>query len=736
MTTTQTSRTSLAGQSRASFTRRPTAIAAQITVAFACAAAQAQTTTPATTDQTLPTVRVSAQADSDKYGAKRTTSAVKTDTAVLDTPQAITVITEALIKDQAMRSMADVTRYVPGIGMANGEGNRDSPVFRGSNSASGDFYIDGVRDDVEYYRDLYNVERVEALTGPNAMIFGRGGSGGVINRVIKQADGRSVRAFDLTLGSYKNRRLTADVGQAINEMAAFRVTAMAEDSGGYQRDMYVKRKGVNPTVSLRAGKNTNIVLGFEHYEDERPTDRGVPSRNGRPLDLPVNAFFGDPNTAGRLTTLRSDAVTALIDHDFGSGAHLTNRTRYTDYNKFYQNYNAGAVNAAGTLVPISAYNNHQWRKNFFNQTDLTFDVNAGGVKHRILTGLELGQQDTDYLRMTGKFTNGTSTSINVPLATPDLPLPTTYVLGGSSSDRDGKSKAKIAGVYVQDQIELSPQWQLIAGVRYDRFKLDYHNNATSGILAPTPSAPADLSSSDNLVSPRAGVIFKPFATVSLYANYSVATFPRGGDQLSSLTNVNKGLKPEKFTNYELGGKWEINPDLLATAAIYKLERNNVAVMNPATGIADQLVDGARTYGVELGIVGKVTRDWNINGGYAYQDAKLSATASATALNGATVQNVPKSTFALWNRYDFSSAFGAGLGVIRRGDSFTSTSNTVVLPAYTRVDAALFYAINPNYKVQLNVENLTDKKYYAYANGDNNITPGSPRAFKLVFSAKY
>ncbi|MDY0743963.1 TonB-dependent siderophore receptor [Paucibacter sp. R3-3] len=723
-----------------SFPTRPTSTAVQALIAVAAfahlAPAAAQTAPAAPDNKTLPTVRVSADAENDKYTVKSISSAVKTDTALLDTPQTVTVITEALIKDQAMQSMADVTRYVPGIGMANGEGNRDSPVFRGSNSASGDFYIDGVRDDVEYYRDLYNVERVEALTGPNAMIFGRGGSGGVINRVTKQANWRTVRAADLTLGSYKNRRLTADVGQALNDTVAFRVTGMAEDSGGYQRDFSLKRSGINPTVAIRADRNTSIVLGFEHFNDERTTDRGIPSRNGRPLDLPVDAFFGDPNPDGRQTRLKSNAVTGVIDHDFGGGVHLTNKTRYTDYDKFYQNYNAGAVNAAGTLVPISAYNNHQWRKNFFNQTDVTFDVVSGSVKHKILVGMELGQQDTDYLRMTGKFNNGTVTSINVPLATPDGPLPTTYVLGGSTADRDGKSKAKIAGFYAQDQIELSPQWQLIAGLRYDSFKLSYHNNVTTGILAPTATAPANLSSDDKLLSPRAGVLFKAMPSLSLYANYSIASFPRGGDQLSSLTNVNQGLKPEKFVNTEFGAKWEIKPDLLATLAVYKLDRKNVAVTNPATGIADQLVDGARTYGVELGIGGNVTRDWSINGGYAYQDAKLKATASATALAGATVQNVPRNTFSLWNRYDFNSSLGAGLGVIRRGDSFTSTSNAVVLPAYTRVDAALFYAINTNYKVQLNVENLTDKKYYAVANGDNNITPGSPRAFKVMMSVKY
>jgi catecholate siderophore receptor len=216
----------------------------------------------------------------------------------------------------------------------------------------------------------------------------------------------------------------------------------------------------------------------------------------------------------------------------------------------------------------------------------------------------------------------------------------------------------------------------------------------------------------------------------------VASFPRGGDQLSSLTSVNRGLEPEKFVNLEAGAKWEARPGLLATLAVYRLTRKNVAVANPATGIADRLVDGARTYGAEVGLAGRITRAWNVNGGYAYQDARLTATASATAQNGAVVQNVPRNSFALWNRYDVTPSLGAGLGVIRRGDSFTSTANTVVMPAYTRIDAALFYAVAPNCQLQLNVENLADRKYYAYANGDNNITPGSPRAFRVTLRTAF
>ncbi|MYM27981.1 TonB-dependent siderophore receptor [Duganella sp. CY15W] len=711
----------------------PLALMLQLT--FTGALAHAADADQQRADAALPSVTVTGQTEADAYLVKRTSAGTKTDTAVRDLPQTVTIINQALIKDLSMQSMADVARYVPGIGMANGEGNRDAPIFRGSSNASGDFYIDGVRDDVEYYRDLYNVDQVEALTGPNAMVFGRGGSGGVINRVTKQANfGPSVRAADLTLGSYQNRRLTVDIGQAINDTLVLRVTGLMEDSEGYQRNAKVKRSGINPTLAIRVSNDTSVVLGLEHFEDRRAADRGVPSLNGVPMNLPVDAFFGDASADSRPTSVNANAFSSVIEHSFGNGIHLSNKTRYTDYNKFYQNYNAGVVNAQAGTVPISAYNNHQWRKNLFNQTDLTTDLNAGGIKHKILAGLELGKQDTDYLRMTGLFSKG-GTSIDVPLARPDGSLPVNYVLGGGSADRDGYSTAKIAGVYFQDQIEIDPQWQLIAGLRYDNFKLDYHNNIAAGLRA-VPASAANLSSSDNLVSPRFGVVYKPVPAATVYANYSVASFPRGGDQLSSLNSVNQGLKPEKFTNYEIGAKLEINPDLLATLAVYRLNRNNVAVTNPATGIADRLVDGQRTNGVEIGINGKVTRHWSINGGYAHQDAKLLATASATALNGAIIGMVPKNTLSLWNRYDFTQALAAGVGLVRRSDMFASTSNTVVLPSYTRVDAALFYTISANYKLQLNVENLTDKKYYLYANGDNNITPGSPRAYRVSLHASF
>ncbi|WDZ97253.1 TonB-dependent siderophore receptor [Herbaspirillum sp. WKF16] len=663
------------------------------------------------------------------YVARNTSTATKSDTPIRDIPQTVSVITHDSIRDQAMQSMADAMRYVPGIGMANGEGNRDSPIIRGNNASSGDFYIDGIRDDVEYYRDLYNTDRVEALTGPNAMIFGRGGSGGVINRVTKKADWSNSKELSVTYGSYNNRRVTADIDHAVNDDVAVRVAAMYENSDGYQKNFNLERLGINPTVSIKAGPDTLITLGYEHYQDDRVADRGIPSLRGRPYDTDVSTFFGDPRADRRPISLKTDSVNAIISHDFGAGVKLTNQTRFMAYDKFYQNYNAGAVNLTTGAVPVTAYNNHQWRRNLFNQTDLNFDLSTGDIKHRMLVGMELGQQNTDYFRTTGVFANGTTTG-SVNLANPSANLPVNYVLGASASDRDATSNANIFGLYVQDQMELSKQFQIIGGVRFDRFSLDYHNRNRAVI------AGGDLSSSDNLVSPRLGFVFKPVEAVSLYANYSVAYFPRGGDQLSSLSNVNQGLKPEKFTNYEVGAKWEIRPDLLGTVALYRLKRNNVAVTNPLTGIADQLTDGQKTDGVELGLSGYVSSQWSIKGGYAYQDSKLTATTSGTAQNGAVAAMVPKHTFSLWNRYDFTPQWGAALGIIHVADQFASTSNLVKLPSYTRYDGAVYFVLNKDTQIQLNIENITDKKYWTNANGDNNITPGAPRLVRLGLTTRF
>ncbi len=427
---------------------------------------------PPATD--LDTIEVIGKVDYG-YVQKRSTSATKTDTDLQDVPQSITVITQDLIKDQAMQNLADVIRYVPGATMAQGEGNRDTPVLRG-NSSTADMFVDGMRDDTQYFRDLYNIERVEVLKGPNAMIFGRGGTGGVINRVSKQADWETVRDLDLQLGSWNKRRVAGDFGQAISDDAAFRVTGMFEDSESYRDDYEARALGHQPDLCVRPGREHRVTLGYEHFEDERVADRGVPSSPARAVrSTDPSTFFGDPDRSP--VTADVDAFTALVDHDFGNGLTLRNRTRIADYDKFYQNvYAGGAISFAGgrgrhlapTTTPPSARTS--------STRPISLDVERCDQAHaavRRRVGPPGNRQPAqDRLLPVRRVRRAPRAASRSRIRA----TPARWSSARLPSDADNHTVADVAAVYVQDQIEFSPQWQAILGLRYDRFVVDFRNN--------------------------------------------------------------------------------------------------------------------------------------------------------------------------------------------------------------------------------------------------------------------
>jgi len=648
----------------------------------------------------------------------RSVTATRTDTPLRDVPQAVAIVSAGAIAEQGMRSMADVVRYLPGVGMAQGEGNRDTPVLRG-NSSTADFFVDGVRDDVQYFRDVYNVERVEALMGPNAMVFGRGGAGGVINRVTRQAGPVPAGETTLQLGTFGDRRATADVGRSLTSALAARVTGMYESADSYRDGVSLERYGVNPTLALSAGPATTIRLGYEHFHDRRTADRGVSSFQGRPLDVAPETFFGDPDASESNATVNS--VTAGIDHRFAALV-VRSRLRYADYDKFYQNVFPGAVNTAGTHVALSAYNNQTDRRNLFSQTDVEFSARTGGVQHRLLAGVELGRQETDNERLTGYW--GSATSLSVPLTDPRTSRPATY--RASATDANNHGVATTAAAYLQDQVEITRYLEAVLGLRYERLDVDFRNNRTG----------ETMTSSDSPVAPRAALIVKPADAVSVYTSYGVTYLPRAGEQLSSLSLTNRSLDPERFVNYEVGAKWDPTPHLSATAAVYRLDRTNVAVPDPADPARSLLVDGQRCKGVELGVTGRVIRRWAVLAAYAYQEGEITQSLSATAQAGARPAQLPAHTVSVWNRYDLGDRLGAGVGVIHRGSIFTSTDNTVALPGFTRVDGAVFTTLSRRLRAQLNVENLFGVRYYASAHSNTNIMPGAPRSARVSLTALF
>jgi catecholate siderophore receptor len=402
--------------------------------------------------------------------------------------------------------------------------------------------------------------------------------------------------------------------------------------------------------------------------------------------------------------------------------NLRNRTQFGDYDRSYQNYVAGAVTADKTRDSISAYNNATKRKNLFNQTDLTFSLTTGRVRHNFLFGTEAGRQLTDNFRNTGFF-NNTATSILAPLNNPVIGTPVTF--RQSATDADNHLKANLAAAYAQDQIELSRYVQVVAGLRFDYFDLQFHNNRNGD----------NLRRIDRLVSPRVGVVVKPVLPLSIYANYSVAYLPSSGDQFSSLTTITQQVKPEKFTNYEIGAKWDVRRYLTLTTAVYRQNRANTRATDPNNPTAIVQTGSQRTDGFEIGINGSLTRSWIIAGGYANQNAFItSATTAARA--GAKVAMVPRNTFSLWNNYRFNPKWAAGLGIIHRSDMFAAIDDTVTLPGYTRADAAVFYNFNEKWRLQANFENLFNRKYYLNADNNNNISPGSPRAVRVGLTARF
>ena len=682
---------------------------------------RAETAAAASADEVVKLSAVPVNTDrahDENYKADRSRIGTKTDTPLQDIPQSISVVTQEQILDQQMLSLGDVVRYVPGVTAHQGENNRDQIIFRG-NSSSADFFVNGVRDDVQYYRDLYNLDRVEVLRGPNAMVFGRGGGGGVINRATKEAEFAHLREITLQAGSFGLRRATIDLNQPFSQQVAARVNALYEDSESFRHSVMLRRSAINPTLTFQPQKTTRFTVSYEHFRDRRTADRGITSWQGLPADVPIETFYGNP--ADSRVKADVDLLTASLEHQVGA-LTIRNRTTFGDYDRLYQNYVPGAVNATKTLVALTAYNNATQRRNIFSQTDLVYKTETGAIRHTLLGGFEVGRQRTENFRQTGFF-NNTATSVSVAYDAPTITTPVTF--RQNATDASNKLKLDLGAAYVQDQIEFTRQLQAIVGARFDSFDLDYRNRRTGETLRRR----------DSLVSPRAGLVYKPLPKVSIYGSYSESFLPSSGDQFSSLTTITQQVKPEKFTNYEIGTKWDLRNNFALTTAVYQLDRKNTRATDPNDPTRIVQTGSQRTNGFELGVTGSIRDAWTTSLGYAYQDAFISS-ATAAARAGATVAQVPRHNFSFWNKVQLHPKLAAGLGLIRRSAMFATIDNSVTLPGYTRADAALFYSFTKNWRLQVNFENLFAKRYYLNADSNTNISPGSPRAVRIGMTTRF
>lgn len=640
-------------------------------------------------------------------------NAIKTPTPLVDVPQSVAVLTREQLDDQAVTQLGDALRYVPGVVLGQGEGHRDQVNLRGQNTTA-DFYLDGLRDDTQYYRSLYNIERVEVLKGANALLFGRGGGGGVVNRVSKTPDIAGTKgAASASVDTFGAFSIAGDLNQPLGGSVGARLNATYEEFRNHRQVFDGRFIGVNPTLAFEPDTDTRVELSYNYDDDERTTDRGVPSINGGPLKGYDDTFFG--SEALNIARVKAHIAQARLDHQLADNLTFNVIGQYSHTDKYYGNLFAGsAVDPVTKTLTLSGYSSANVRESWIGQTNLVWEGRTGPIGHTLLAGLEVSSQDTTGLRVDPVFPAGATVVLAKRLVIPAASL--------TGLARVTDSKVDTWSAYVQDQIELAPFLQIVGGVRYDQFKIA---GAVNG---------AGASRTDKKWSPRAGVILKPRKEMSIYASFTRSFLPQSGDQFGSLDATQATLDPEQFENIEAGVKWDLNPNLAFTAAIYRLTRDNSRFNNPVTGLAE-LSGRTRAQGVEFSLAGRILPQLQTSLGLAWQEGEVrSATASAPA--GRKLSQLPNFQASAWTRYDVSKRFGLGLGVTHQSSMYTTISNAVRLPAWTRVDTAAFFDLSDRLSLQLNVENLFDTDYFPSAHTDNNITTGKPLNARLTVRAKF
>jgi len=653
-------------------------------------------------------------------------NALKSPTPIIDVPQSLSIVTADQILAQGFDSVGDIILYTPGVSTSQGEGHRDAVVFRGVRSTA-DFFIDGVRDDVQYYRPLYNLEQVEVLRGPNALLFGRGGTGGILNRVTKKAQiGEAFTGYQASVDSFGAYGVQIDSNFEINDVAAFRINAMYEGLENH-RDFYDgDRIGFNPTARFELSPKTILDLSYEYADHERFIDRGIPTgADGEPVEAFEDIVFGDPEL--NTTELEAHLLRAMLQHNFSENLKGRFSAFYGDYDKLYQNFYAASFDPATNIVGIDGYVDTTQRQNLILSGDLIGQFETGAIGHTIVTGAEFidttndndrfnpvwsgSNDDVEFFNVMRPLSFRGGTGVNADGASTTMTF--------SDFNDDTSASVEVFSAYIQDEIEISDQLDIIIGARFDSFEIEVDNF--------DPGNLETRSRSDEEISPRFGLVYKPMETISFYGSYSESFLPRSGEQFVNINGDNNRLDPNTFSNLEAGMKWDIVPGLSWTAAVFEIEQESPVVSDTDASTFD--VIETTIEGFETQLQGQVTEQWYVSAGYSYLDG-------AQANGTLRPRELPENMFSLWNRFQATDRIGLGLGFTYQDESFINNSNSAVLPSYTRVDAAAYYDLSEDLRIQLNVENLTDEVYFPNAHSTHQASVGAPLNARVTLTGRF
>lgn len=696
----------------------------------------------------LPEVKVQGEQPKQK---NETRGATRTDTPLRDIPQFINTVPETVLKQQGATTLADALRNVPGISYAAPEGGTQANTLyylRGV-PAGGDLFVDGLRDVGEYTRDIFNLESVEVLKGPSALTFGRGSTGGVINEVTKLPSlfGRS--EVSATLGTFEKKRATADINVKTGATSAMRLIAMGEDSGSYRYPQDVERLGFAPSLRIGIGTDTELMLEHMYLKTKDVTDYGQPTlftaATGFMGFAPVSAeaYYGYANHD--FAHHKTNMTTARIEHRFGTLVSLRNTLRFAHYERQLEatiatlrntDVNGAPVTPSTPFDLLVVTRNHdtgRTRDNdddaLINQSELTWRFPTGGVRHTLLTGLELARERLNrknYALDADPVTAGIQAPTSItPLLDPN---PFTQLAYTKTVNQKAIAKGETAALYVQDQVELAKAWKLLLGMRYERYKASAE---TIGVV--TPSF-ASFGRTDNMLSGRAGVIWQPTGRSSYYLSYGNSYNPSGelgvyGGTATNLNANNQDLEPEKNRNFEIGSQWDVGA-MRIRSAIFRNEKTNARMADPVNTGQTILAGKRRVDGVEVEFSGSITPAWDLYSGIAYMDGEI--VEGPANVEGKRPLGVASLSGSVWTVYRLGAGFEIGGGVRGTTGSYLTDTNLARIPSYHVWDLTAAF-VQPDYEVRLNANNVTDELYYygGYQNNPNRVLPGAPRTYTVT-----
>jgi catecholate siderophore receptor len=705
-----------------------------------------------------------------KSDAPALSRGMKSSLDAMDSPKSISIMTDDQIQAQGLKSIGDIIDYTPGVINSQGEGHRDAIVIRGKRTTQ-DFFRDGVRDDVQYYRPLYNIEQVEILRGSDALTSGYGGAHGMVNRVTKKGViGESFSVVKGSVDTFGETVFSLDNNYQLGEDKALRVNMFGDNLENHRDYYYGNSFGVNPTMKMNLGDGSTLDISYEYLNQERFIDRGIPTGDDDTLSTyltPIESLkeyvFADPKE--NFSTHEAHIFKAVYEHNINDT--LTGRlsASYSDHDKLYQCLYANKYNQTTQIVNLTGYVDTTQRSSSIFSYEVTGEFETGSIVHNITAGAEYLSMDNDNDRYYADWFTKRNPGQTVGAAFSALDLNPLYTLPGSSSAAKNAAKAhddenfalarlmvsnnaginadgnqtfndytmayfdnyagdmSVFSFYLQDEMELTDSLDLILSARIDNMDYDVQYNL------PNQTSADDRADSDETISPKVGLIYDLTDQASLYAVYSETFQQMAGDQYANIKQAwSKDVDPIVHETTEFGVKYDLPIGMSLSAAYFEIESNTPnQISSGVYGMSQSEVSG-----FELQLVGTISDNWYVSAGYTSLEAEDSS--------GRRIQEAPENVFSIFNNYLVTDRLAFNLGIIYQDSSIIDNddygtnsgttgrsygSNPPYLPDYTRVDVGAAYALTDNTRLQIQVENLTDELYFPSAHDTHQATVGAP-----------